>query len=136
MLTTNSKFAIEGFIEALSKELDPKWNIRILIAEPGAIKGTAFNTSILSKRDIHPAYQDPDCPTNIVRKWLAQPDLEDDFSPASDMAATLVNALIGGGLPLRVPLGSDSWEGIRKDIDAKAKELDDWQAVSKLRMVF
>ncbi|PVH75497.1 NAD(P)-binding protein, partial [Cadophora sp. DSE1049] len=126
-----SKFAIEGFIEALSKELHPKWNIRILIAEPDAIKSTAFNTNILAQRAIHPAYSDPDCPTNKTRQWLAKPNLEEDFTPADEMARTLIEAVGKDSMPLRLPLGQDSWDAIYKDISEGVETLKGWRTLSE-----
>ncbi|KAH7397777.1 short-chain dehydrogenase/reductase-like protein SDR [Cadophora sp. MPI-SDFR-AT-0126] len=126
-----SKFAIEGFIEALSKELHPKWNIRILIAEPGAIKSTAFNANILAQREIHPAYSDPDCPTNKTRQWLAKPNLEEDFTPVDEMARTLFEAVAKKGLSFRVPLGQDSWEAIYADVSEGLETLKGCRTLSE-----
>ncbi|KAH7906615.1 NAD(P)-binding protein [Hygrophoropsis aurantiaca] len=52
-----SKWAIEGFSESLSREMDPKWNIKIITLEPGWFKTDIFkNTSVMPS---HPAYNDP-----------------------------------------------------------------------------
>ena len=34
----SSKFAVEGFTEALSKELKPEWNIKLTCIEPGPFR--------------------------------------------------------------------------------------------------
>ncbi|KAK0103529.1 hypothetical protein ONS95_005550 [Cadophora gregata] len=126
-----SKFAIEGFIEAISKELHPNWNVKILIAEPGAIKSTAFNINILAEREIHPAYSDSECPTNKTRQWLAKPDLEEGFTPADEMARTLFEAVEKQDLPLRLPLGQDSWQTIYKDVSEGVQALKQCRNLSE-----
>ena len=126
-----SKFAIEGFIEALSKEVHPKWNIRFLIAEPGAIKSTAFNRNILAERKIHSAYSDPECPTNRTREWLAKPKLEEDFTPVDEMARTLLEAVGKEQIPLRLPLGQDCWEAIYKDFSEGVETLKECRTLSE-----
>ncbi|KAH7346636.1 hypothetical protein BKA65DRAFT_585669 [Rhexocercosporidium sp. MPI-PUGE-AT-0058] len=103
--------------------MHPKWNIKIPIAEPGAIKSTAFNTNIPTKREIHQAYSDPNCPTNKTRQWLARPDLEENFT-ATDAIAKPLKAVGKGGLPLRLPLGRDFWEGIYSDISGRDGEIE------------
>jgi NAD(P)-dependent dehydrogenase (short-subunit alcohol dehydrogenase family) len=33
-----SKFALEGFTEAVSQEMDPKWEIKFTCVEPGGFR--------------------------------------------------------------------------------------------------
>ncbi|KAK2757577.1 hypothetical protein FQN54_004546 [Arachnomyces sp. PD_36] len=128
---SSSKFAIEGFTESLSKELHPDWNIKVLIAEPGAIGSTSFTKNLVSPRDIHPAYKQPGGPTLKVREWLASPTLEDGFPSNTAMAATLFDAVTKGGLPLRLPLGQDSWEAIEKSVSQTVEDLERFRDVSE-----
>ncbi|KAI0643337.1 hypothetical protein C8Q79DRAFT_1012629 [Trametes meyenii] len=62
-----TKHALEGWSEALSKEVDPAWNIKVTIIEPGS-----FKTSVLDKNMIvvpqHPAYADPELPVRKFRR--------------------------------------------------------------------
>ena len=57
LTASHSKFALEGVSQALAKELDPSWGIKITLLEIGA-----FNTSIISEQEnlhvmpVHPAY--------------------------------------------------------------------------------
>jgi hypothetical protein len=62
---------------------------------------------------------------------LDNPALEDPFSPATDIAASLVNTLLERRFLLALPLGPGSWEAARKDAIVKVKELDKWQLVSE-----
>jgi hypothetical protein len=58
-------------------------------------------------------YRDPGCPTGKIREWLTPPNLEDEFPRATALAATLFEVVEKRELlPLRLPLGRDSWEAI------------------------
>ncbi|KAI0642854.1 NAD-P-binding protein [Trametes meyenii] len=98
-----TKFALEGLTEALASELDPAWNIKITIIEPGS-----FHTEGPGKifwAPEHPAYANPKLPATQMRKgW-------DVFSPPGD-AKKGVEAFYEIAalpeVPLHLPLGKDS----------------------------
>lgn len=52
----HSKFALEGISEALSKELDPSWNIRVRIIELGPFTTRALTKESSTVVPPHPAY--------------------------------------------------------------------------------
>lgn len=85
----------------------------------------------MSPRDIHPAYKEPGALTLKIRELLASPTLEDDFPSATSMAATLFDAVMKGGLPLRLPIGRDSWAMIKAGISQAAEDLDQRREVSE-----
>ncbi|PPR05040.1 hypothetical protein CVT24_010186 [Panaeolus cyanescens] len=66
-----TKFALEGFSEALQQEMDPKWNIKVTLIEPGPFKtGAAHNLEFLP---IHPAYEhDLTLPGNMFRSFFTR----------------------------------------------------------------
>ena len=49
-----SKFAVEGLSEAVSKELNPEWNIKVTIVQPGGFS-TDWSRSLTTSQP-HPAY--------------------------------------------------------------------------------
>ena len=59
--------ALEGFSEALSKELLPSWNIHVTIIEPGGFR-TAWKQGNMIEPEQHPAYAGPDTPSNKYRQ--------------------------------------------------------------------
>ncbi|KAF7302791.1 NAD-P-binding protein [Mycena kentingensis (nom. inval.)] len=65
-----SKFAVEGFTEALAREVDPAWNIKISILGPGAFK-TGMHNDRTIKVPIPAPYDDPNLPSRAVRDWFA-----------------------------------------------------------------
>ena len=42
-----TKWAIEGFSESVKRELNPEWNIKMMIVEPGEFKTDATNRSVM-----------------------------------------------------------------------------------------
>ncbi|KAI9570960.1 NAD(P)-binding protein [Boletus coccyginus] len=54
-----SKFALEGLTEALVNELDPAWNIKITILEPGPFR-TELGATNVTIAPPHPAYTNPE----------------------------------------------------------------------------
>ncbi|CAK5267247.1 unnamed protein product [Mycena citricolor] len=54
-----AKFALEAVSDALSRELDPAWNIKITVLCPGFFTATKGMSSTLVE-PIHPAYDHPD----------------------------------------------------------------------------
>lgn len=60
---------MNGFYESVTKELDPDWNIHLMVAEPVFVKTDYLTNSILIT-DRHPAYVGPKCGTNQVLKML------------------------------------------------------------------
>jgi NAD(P)-dependent dehydrogenase (short-subunit alcohol dehydrogenase family) len=98
-----SKFAVEGFTEALAFELKP-FGIKLKLVEPGFIK-TDFHTRSMerSEEPSIPAYAD------FVRRTLgAQASLEKGGSPPEVVADTIYRAATDGGSRLRYPAGPDA----------------------------
>ncbi|KAI0642845.1 NAD(P)-binding protein [Trametes meyenii] len=98
-----SKFALEGITASLVKELDPKWNIKVTLIEPGWFRTSVVTTATWMPR--HPAYEDPALPTNQLRAaWAA-------FVPAGDTRKGVEVFYRVAGLPdppLHFPVGKDA----------------------------
>jgi len=95
-----TKFALEGLTEALAVELDPAWNIKITILEPGP-----FRTGIAKYRNVvppHPAYTDPGLPGS---KWREMCKSE-AFSNGDPQKACIVFDKVSRleDPPIRLPL--------------------------------
>ena len=121
-----TKFALEGWSEALAKEVEP-FGIRVLIVEPGAFR-TSFNTGgalLLSKRI--PAY---DKQIDAVRNTFADDDGKQPGDPAKAAAAILV-ALQSDQPPLRLVLGDDAVDAVSGSLDGAKAELAAWEHVGR-----
>jgi hypothetical protein len=72
----------------------------------------------------HPAYNDPSFPTNVLFAYMTDPKTREGWAEPLSVAAAMYK-LVGQGrkIPLRLPLGSDSWQMIMADIDSTKNEL-------------
>ena len=121
-----TKFALEGWSEALAKEVEP-FGIRVLIVEPGAFR-TSFNTGgalLLSTRI--PAYGEQ---IDAVRNTLADDDGKQPGDPAKAAAAILI-ALQSDQPPLRLVLGEDAVDAVSASLDGAKAELAEWERVGR-----
>ncbi|RFU28511.1 hypothetical protein B7463_g7826, partial [Scytalidium lignicola] len=124
-----SKFAIEGFTEGLSKEVNPDWNIRFLIIEPGGMRSQfVANIDGIAR---HPAYTDLSCPTNQLRVFLDTPEMKAGFAHPDRVAEIVFEASGMSGLPLRLPVGGDAWGMIKRKVDKMQTELEKVKILSQ-----
>ncbi|KAH8102104.1 hypothetical protein BXZ70DRAFT_53867 [Cristinia sonorae] len=121
----SSKHALEGYAQTLASELDPAWNIKVTIVEPGPFRTNAAKNMI--HVPVHPAYTDPECPTVMVRNWLkAFQDVGGDPVKFSKQILRLVDL---ENPPLRIALGKACIHEIEqqsKGVLAGLKEYASW----------
>jgi NAD(P)-dependent dehydrogenase (short-subunit alcohol dehydrogenase family) len=113
-----SKWGVEGFCETVAREIAP-FGIGLTIVEPGATP-TGFGGS-LDTAPIMPEYENT--PAGDVRRAIADGtfDLPNDPRKIADAMIDLVD---GGETPLRLPLGSDTYDDIRAALVARLAEHD------------
>ena len=126
-----SKFALEGFTEAIASELDPKWKIRVLILEPGGTKSSFATSSTADDIPRHPAYRDPKLPVNVMLEALTDSKLTETHVEAEKVAQCLFETLQKEKIPMRLPTGKDSFGAIKGKETAKMEELEAWREVSE-----
>jgi len=113
-----SKFALEGLTECLVDELDPAWNIKVTILNPGPYR-TEISQGNYHGVPQHPAYADPALHTSQVRKLLTSTELYDgDVTKAAVVIEKLSRF---EDAPIRFPLHKRVVAGMR----AKAKGLSE-----------
>ena len=116
-----TKFALEGFSEALAPEVAP-FGIKVLIVEPGAFR-TGFSGGALVQSKEMPEYAETVGPT---REMITGINGTQPGDPAM-AARAILTALDAEDTPLRLPLGADAVEGIRGKLDSVSAELDRWE---------
>ena len=116
-----TKFALEGFSEALAPEVAP-FGIKVLIVEPGAFR-TGFSGGALVQSKEMPEYAETVGPT---REMITGINGTQPGDPAM-AARAILTALGAEDTPLRLPLGADAVEGIRGKLDSVRAELDRWE---------
>jgi NAD(P)-dependent dehydrogenase (short-subunit alcohol dehydrogenase family) len=119
-----TKFALEGFSEALAPEVAP-FGVKVLIVEPGAFR-TGFSGGALAQSQSMPEYAETVGPT---REMITGINGTQPGDPAK-AAQAILTALDSDDTPLRLPLGADAVEGIRGKLDSVRDELDRWVNVS------
>src|SRR3712207_2671367 len=119
-----TKFALEGFSEALAPEVAP-FGVKVLIVEPGAFR-TGFSGGALAQSQSMPEYTETVGPT---REMITSINGTQPGDPAK-AAEAIITALESDETPLRLPLGVDAVEGIRGKLDSVQAELGRWESVA------
>ncbi|KAF8993918.1 NAD-P-binding protein [Cyathus striatus] len=106
-----SKFALEGFSEALSHELLPSWNIKVIILEFGCFRTQAVKLPIVP---LHPLYNGSN--SNTIRDFFAGP--MENIADADNGAKEIYKIAGDKNAPLHIPLGFDAISAVNKKIEA------------------
>ncbi|KAJ4218057.1 hypothetical protein NW759_008652 [Fusarium solani] len=129
----SSKFALEGAVECLAKELAMfAPGIKVLVVEPGYCRTPVFNKLQHVEARI-PEY----APFNeAVRKVEASLTATSPGDPDKAVARMIelvrVTGMASGKkVPLRVPLGSDSWLKIKTKCEETLEICREWEDVAK-----
>lgn len=113
-----AKWGIEGFCETVAQEVAP-FGISVTIVEPGATP-TGFGAS-LDTAPVMAEYEDT--PAGQVRRAITSGALTLPNDPHK-IAAAIVDLVESGATPLRLPLGSDTYEDVRRSLVARLAEHD------------
>ncbi|KAI1096710.1 hypothetical protein F5B19DRAFT_481144 [Rostrohypoxylon terebratum] len=128
-----SKFALEGAVECLSKELamfSP--GLKVLIIEPGYFRTRAF-----AKINHVPPRMPDYAPFNAAARDIEAGIVGNEPGDAEKAVSIMIDLVKGTGVaegketPLRVPLGSDGWGRIRDKCENMIKICGEWEEVAK-----
>ncbi|OJJ45880.1 hypothetical protein ASPZODRAFT_17314 [Penicilliopsis zonata CBS 506.65] len=131
-LYSASKFALEGFSEALAEDL-ASFNIRVLLVEPGAFRTNFLGAAQFPAAGLNPAYRD-----TIVDKGL-QAFRDADGKQIGDPAKAaqrIFEVVDGSGMAegkaglLRLPLGKDCLTRARTKIDGLLRNLEEMEEIA------
>ncbi|KAF7551210.1 hypothetical protein G7Z17_g5168 [Cylindrodendrum hubeiense] len=129
----SSKFALEGALECLAKELaifSP--GLRVLIVEPGYFRTKAFN-NILHVEPRAPDYAQ----FNTAVRQVEAATIGNEPGDSEKGVARMIDLVKGTGaaagrtVPLRVPLGSDSLGRIKAKCEETLKICSEWEELAK-----
>ncbi|PSR71895.1 hypothetical protein PHLCEN_2v12239 [Hermanssonia centrifuga] len=121
---------MEGFTETLAQELDPDWNIKVTLIEPGWF-ATAAVTGKATVLPAHPAYTKPGLPVVAVRSALENlNDPNNKFGNAEKAAHKFYELASLPDPPLRLILGQDAIEIIRSKMKSVASDIENFEAWS------
>ncbi|CAL1712884.1 unnamed protein product [Somion occarium] len=116
----------EGVTSALAQELDPEWNIKITLLEPGAFR-TKGADKLSELTYTHPAYTKPTLPSVATRAYL-----NNGVPKGADTSKAVQRIFDLAGEPepsLRFPIGKDALVSVRgeaKRILQDAAKYESW----------
>jgi NAD(P)-dependent dehydrogenase (short-subunit alcohol dehydrogenase family) len=126
-LYSASKFAVEGFSEALAAEAG-HLGIRVTIVEPGAFRTNwSSNAAIVRSKRVIDAYA---ASAGRVRAGLTKLDGRQSGDPAK-AAQAILSVVDAPNPPLRLPLGADAVAALGQKLASMTKELEQWRAVAE-----
>ncbi|MEU6347570.1 oxidoreductase [Streptomyces sp. NPDC046977] len=123
----STKFAVEGFSEALATELEPL-GVGVTLIEPGY-----FRTDFLDSSSLHTVAASiddyADGPAGQMRLTAEQVNHGQPGDPAK-AARVIVETIDSGKAPLRLQLGADCVAGVEHKLAFVRQELDTWREVA------
>ncbi|MBO9192627.1 SDR family NAD(P)-dependent oxidoreductase [Rhizobium sp. 16-449-1b] len=119
-----AKWGVEGFSEALSREVGPL-GVKVSIVEPGGFR-TDFAGASTTLREGRPEYDET---VGKMARYQRDYDGKQPGDPAKAAAAILHLASLDNP-PLRLPLGSDAIRAIEQNDAQRATEHATWRDLS------
>ncbi|GAB7366743.1 hypothetical protein MBLNU230_g0698t1 [Neophaeotheca triangularis] len=105
-----SKWAVEGFTEAVAQELKPEWNIQLTCIEPGGFRTDWAGRSMDFGEEKNPAYDHIDAKKQMGERNGTQAGDPKKGADAMWQVAKMQDP------PLRLVIGSDAYKGIMDKI--------------------
>ena len=120
-----TKFAIEGYSEALAKEIAPL-GIKLTLVEPGAFRTEFAGDSLATPENQIDDYE------STAHKFVKMQEQSSGEQPGDpDKAAqAMIKVVESDNPPMRLVLGEDALEATRQKIESFQKELDEWEKVT------
>lgn len=121
-----SKFALEGFSEALAVEVAPL-GIKLTIVEPGPFRTGFAGVNFRQAKNIIDDYNET---SGVFRQRMSAVDGKQEGDPLK-AAKLIVDLLDLENPPLRLPLGKIAVMSIRAKLESVAKDLNDYTAIAE-----
>jgi hypothetical protein len=103
--------------------------VNFCIVQPGAVR-TNWGGCSMDHITPHPAYAGSSMPARLLEKQVAQLMANTRTTPLSVAAAIYEMVSRGKRIPIRLPLGSDSWAIINAKVEQITQELQELKELS------
>ena len=120
-----TKFAIEGYSEALAKEIAPL-GIKLTLVEPGAFRTEFAGDSLATPNNQINDYEET---AHKFVKMQSQSSGEQPGDP-DKAAQAMIKVVESDNPPMRLVLGEDALKATRQKIETFQKELNQWEDVT------
>ncbi|HEV7621906.1 MAG TPA: oxidoreductase [Flavisolibacter sp.] len=121
-----SKFALEGFSEALAQEVAP-FNIKVVIVEPGPFRTKFAGSSIKRAQNRIEDYEKT--PVAQMYKYINTADGKQEGDPVKG-ARAIVDYVDNNKQPLRLPLGKLALQGIKAKLASVQKDIEENESIA------
>lgn len=119
-----SKWAVEGFSEALQQELKPEWNIHLTCIEPGGFRTDWAGRSMDFAENKNPAYDHIDAKAAMGKRHMTQAGDPAKAAKAFYELAVMENP------PIRCIVGTDAYTRINKKLDDYRENVQKFEKLS------
>ena len=119
-----SKWAVEGFTEAINQEVKPEWGIKFTCIEPGGFRTDWAGRSMTFPEKKHPAYDHLDAKELMTKRNGTQ------AGDPPKGAKAMYELAIMKDPPLRVVIGSDAYTGIMNKIKTYSENYKKYEKIS------
>ncbi|EHS55512.1 SDR family oxidoreductase [Paenibacillus sp. Aloe-11] len=115
-----SKWAVEGFIEALSQEI-AAFNIQATLIEPGSARTNFSGSSLIVAEGIEDYAQTP---VGYMRQMAEHPSDRHTPGDPVKMVKAMIDVADEENAPLRLTLGSDAYDAIHTSLSSRLAALE------------
>jgi NAD(P)-dependent dehydrogenase (short-subunit alcohol dehydrogenase family) len=119
-----SKWAVEGFTEAISKEVKPEWGIKFTCVEPGGFRTDWAGRSMAFPEKRHPAYDHMDAEKDMKARNGTQ------AGDPPKGARAMYELAVMDDPPLRVVIGTDAYKGIQDKLEQYGENYKKYEKLS------
>jgi NAD(P)-dependent dehydrogenase (short-subunit alcohol dehydrogenase family) len=119
-----SKWAVEGFTEALQQELKPEWGIKLTCIEPGGFRTDWAGRSMDFGAEKNPAYDHIDAKANMAKRHGTQAGDPVKGAEAMWRVAKMEEP------PLRLVIGSDAHKAIMEKIKGYGENYPKYEEIA------
>lgn len=119
-----SKWAVEGFSEAVQQELKPEWNIKLTCIEPGGFRTDWSGRSMDFGEKKNPAYDHLDAKTRAERRNGTQ------AGDPLKAARAFYDLAVMKNPPMRCIVGTDAYSMINKKLDTYSENVKRFEKLS------